>query len=55
MRCFLVAEINSAFRAIDLTSQVIAPIVVGVIQDQVSKLASAVTIAVWNIVSMSIE
>jgi iron-regulated transporter 1 len=46
---------NSTFRAIDLMSQVVAPIIVGVIQDQVSKLASAVTIAVWNIISMSIE
>jgi hypothetical protein len=50
----LVAEFNSAFRAIDLTSQVLAPIFVGVIQDQVSKLASAVTIAVWNVISMII-
>jgi iron-regulated transporter 1 len=51
----LVAGFNSAFRAIDLTSQIIAPILVGVIQDQVSKLASAVTIAVWNLISMFIE
>jgi hypothetical protein len=38
-----------------LTSEVIALTVVGAIQDQVSELASAITIAVLNIISMSIE
>ncbi|PSN34502.1 hypothetical protein C0J52_13402 [Blattella germanica] len=49
------AKVNSAFRAIDLLTQVVAPVVVGIVQDQISKLISAVSIAVWNICSMFVE
>ncbi|KAJ9575057.1 hypothetical protein L9F63_007792 [Diploptera punctata] len=49
------AKVNSVFRSIDLTTQIVAPLIVGIVQDEISKLASAIMIAVWNIVSMCIE
>nr|CAD7441308.1 unnamed protein product [Timema bartmani] len=42
-------------RTINLGTQVLAPIFVGVVQDQVSKLACVITIGVWNVISMVAE
>nr|CAD7397745.1 unnamed protein product [Timema poppensis] len=49
------AKVNSMLRTINLGTQVLAPIFVGVVQDQVSKLACVITIGVWNVISMVAE
>ncbi|CAH1790412.1 unnamed protein product [Owenia fusiformis] len=49
------ASLNAAVRAIDLTSNILAPIVAGQVMTFGSMLIGAVFIAVWNIVSVFIE
>nr|CAD7204379.1 unnamed protein product [Timema douglasi] len=51
----MITEVNSMLRTINLGTQVLAPIFVGVVQDQVSKLACVITIGVWNVISMVAE
>ncbi|MED6170870.1 Solute carrier 40 member 2 [Stylosanthes scabra] len=51
----LLTNMNSVTRRIDLTCKLLAPVVTGFIISFVSLKASAITLAVWNIVSVWVE
>ncbi len=48
-------DTNARLRAIDLITNVCAPILTGVVMAFTSRWVSAVVIAVWNIVSLGCE
>ena len=49
------AQINSVFRTIDLTTFAVAPLTAGLIFDFVNNWAAAIFIASWNLVSVIFE
>ncbi|PAA78049.1 hypothetical protein BOX15_Mlig011741g2, partial [Macrostomum lignano] len=51
----LLATATAHLRRIDLSCQVLAPLLFGMVTTFVSPLASAITVACWNLVSMCVE
>lgn len=50
-----VLELNSVMRTINLTTFILAPIVIGAIIDQASPEAGAIFVAIWNLLSAFVE
>jgi iron-regulated transporter 1 len=55
LKLFHVSDLNAISRSIDLICKVLSPAVSGLIMTYVSMLASAIVLAVWNVVSVFIE
>jgi Ferroportin1 (FPN1) len=52
---FIVLDLNAISRSIDLICKVLSPTVAGFIMSHGSMLASAIVLAVWNVVSVFVE